>query len=1142
MVPKKTNNENTNDKYREYFNLLFNEIEDYLFIIDKAGVILNANKSALLRLEYTIEELTGMNVLLLHPPERRSEAMEIFKNMIEGKEVKCAIPIYTKSGRLIPVETRVLKGEWNGEAVFYGIDKDITVQEQLNIKLQNKNRLLKSMIDSVPDLIFYKDINGVYLGCNEAFAHKFVGLSETEIIGKTDLDLKKDTNLAVFCMKTDKKVIETGASIVNEETFPMIDGSKVEVETVKVPFYNENDNVAGLIGISRDITKRKRAEEEIELFYNTAIDLMCICGFDGYLKRISPEWIKMLGWTEKELLSRPFMNFVHPDDKNATAENSANIIEGRDIIGFENRYMCSDGSYRWIAWNARSIQERKIIIASARDITHQKELEEELISKKDEAENAMRIADKSRKRLEHMLENVEAIIWQVDKNGKLLLVEGKALEKLGIKPCDVVDIPLLEIHKNSPIIHNVIKQITAGIPGKYDVQIRNKIFDMKHTPVFDKNGNPDGAVGIAVDITQIKQLEKELVKAKEEAEAANRAKSRFLANMSHEIRTPMNGITGFLELLKQTKLDDSQKDYVREAISASEVLLYLINDILDFSKIESGKLAMEKTSFSLRKLVEDAVQLMAPKACEKKLSLQSFIKCDVPDKVLGDPGRLRQVLGNLLSNAVKFTKKGEVLITVDLAMEKGGKPLIWFEVMDTGTGIDDTGRLFKPFAQADSSTTRKYGGTGLGLVISKDLVKIMGGEIGVESAHGKGSTFFFTVMFDIANKSLDSANSACWDFDGVSVMVVDENENTRKILKYYLENAGLNVLCTDSGEDAIIELLKHSYTDKKIDIVIACCQIPGMSAEELESAAKSIPSIRDTRFVMMSTMAQEGVTIKKMMGNAYLVKPVRRDELLNCISKVLGQDEEQVGEVLVMNENTSKEEKIICKPKILLAEDNKMNRKLVIKMLESKGLSCDIAHDGREALKSCLTKDYDIVFMDCQMPLMDGYESTAKIRAAEGDNKHTIIIAMTANAMEGDRDRCIEAGMDDYISKPVNFEVILNMICKYGDETKKKIKNSSIIQEGMQSFITETGFSKEDAKELFTDFINELPEMLNGIDDSLKEGNYGSVGKIVHQLKGTSGNLRIKELFELSKTMEQYAVNMEKDKCFQVIKEIYELF
>lgn len=1028
--------------------------------------------------------------------------------------------------------------QFNDKTAIYGIDREIsdTLKE-----LENERRFLKSMMDSVSDLIFYKDINGAYLGCNKAFAHKFMGLSENEIIGKTDLELGKDTKLAVFCRKTDKEVIETGISNINEETFPMMDGSNIEVETIKVPFYDENEKVAGTIGVSRDITKRKRAEEEIELFFNTAIDLICIGGFDGYLKKVSSQWSKMLGWTEEELLSRPLTDLVYPDDKKVVTEKITKIFKRSDVIEFENRCMCRDGSYRWIAWNARSIQERKIIIASARDITRQKELEEELRIKKDEAEKAKWAAEKSRNRLEHMLKNVEALIWQVDKNGKLLLAEGKIIEKLGMKPGQGIGIPLLEIHKNSPIINDIIKQITNGISGNYEYVIKNMIFDIVYTPVIDKNGNPDGAVGIAIDITKLKHLEKELIKAKEQAESANRAKSRFLANMSHEIRTPMNGIIGYLELLKQSKLDDTQRDYISEAISASESLLFLINDILDFSKIESGKLSMEKIDFNIRKLVEEAVSLMSPKAYEKGLAIQSFIKPDVPEKVSGDPGRLKQVLNNLLSNAVKFTEKGEVLVTVQSVEEKEGKTLIKFEVTDTGIGIEKNTRLFRPFKQADGSTTRKYGGTGLGLVISKQLVKMMDGKIGFRSKPGKGTRFYFTARLGMVDKSINGGTKRKEDFKNLSVLVVNGNEGVRNIIKCYLENEEMNILCTDSGENAIIELLKHSYTDKKIGIVIVDRQLSGMSGQELISAARSIPSIRDTRFIIMETIQKKDDVMEENTEEISLIKPVRKEELFKSISMVLGMVPEQVLEISEITEKNSFVDKFTCKPKILLAEDNEMNRKLVIKMLESKGMTCDMAIDGSEALSACLKNDYDIVFMDCQMPLMDGYESTRKIRAAEGDEKHTIIIAMTANAMVGDRKKCIRAGMDDYISKPVNFETLFNIIRKYSNSNKKEKDYIIISEENMKTFMSETGFSEEASRELFEDYSNQLPGMLKDIDEYLKEDDFEKLSRIAHQLKGSSGNLRIKELYELSKLLEQHALKEEKDKCLQVIKGMCQL-
>jgi len=427
--------------------------------------------------------------------------------------------------------------------------------------------------------------------------------------------------------------------------------------------------------------------------------------------------------------------------------------------------------------------------------------------------------------------------------------------------------------------------------------------------VHDDEGKVIKMIGTNWDVTESVCREEELFKAKEQADAANVMKSQFLANMSHEIRTPMNGILGYLELLSRTSLGSEQKEYISEAKSASELLLYLINDILDFSKIEAGKLTIEDTNFKLRTAVEDAVSVNIPKANEKHLKIHTYINSNVPEEVIGDPARLRQIINNLVSNAVKFTNEGEISVKVSSDEVVNGKVLLNFEVEDTGIGIskDTIDKLFKPFTQADSSTTRKFGGTGLGLAISRELVKLMGGDIFVESIVGKGSEFMFSVCFGCQPKA--SGSKTLENIHEKNVIVGDNKEDKESITKYPLSK----------GENDV---------------------------------------------------------------------PL----------------------------------------KILLVEDNEMNRKIVTTTLNYYNLSCDTAVDGVDAVKAVMDKRYDIIFMDCQMPEMDGYECTAKIREIEGEKRHTKIIAMTANAMEGDRKKCIDAGMDDYISKPLNFNTLYKMI------------------------------------------------------------------------------------------------------------------
>src|SRR5665648_314278 len=634
------------------------------------------------------------------------------------------------------------------------------------------------------------------------------------------------------------------------------------------------------------------------------------------------------------------------------------------------------------------------------------------------------------------------------------------------------------------------------------------------------------------EILKHQRTELELQKAKRAAEAASKAKSQFLANMSHEIRTPMNGIFGFLELLNHSQLSQEQREYLREAKSSSETLLQLINDILDLSKIESGKLTLEIMNFKLRTAVEDATSLFVPTAYEKHLELNTLIKANVPDEVRGDPSRLRQILNNLISNALKFTENGEVSIVVETIEETNGFATIKFEVRDTGIGINevDAEKLFKPFAQADSSTTRKFGGTGLGLAITRELVTIMEGAVGLESVPGQGSTFYFTAQFEIINEK-----TACCEYaslENVNVLIVDDNDNNRKIVRSYLEDAGCIVMEAQSGDKAIAAILNNAYTENKIQLVLADYQMPGMDGYELATTLNTIPSTKDLKLILLTSAAQEDDATKaKEQGfSGYLTKPIRRGELLNCMAIVLGLKRDTEERQQVVTIYTHRENQSGLKPKILLVEDNEVNRKLIIAMLKSHDMTCDVAMDGKEAYQVVLKKDYDIVFMDCQMPVMDGFEATGRIRNAEGSNKHTKIIAMTANAMAGDRAKCLRVGMDEYISKPIDSEIMFKMI----EETtvhEAIQRKSGYIYKCMESFMTQTGLKINDTNKIFEVYVKSLSEMMENIEEALVNNDLKELCKISHQLKGSSGNLKIMEIFELARTLEISALAKDKSNC-----------
>jgi two-component system sensor histidine kinase/response regulator len=648
-------------------------------------------------------------------------------------------------------------------------------------------------------------------------------------------------------------------------------------------------------------------------------------------------------------------------------------------------------------------------------------------------ENAVRIA---------MAEKAAAFgIWQTDIATDILsFSEGfAALMGWPAKPGRIrLDEWRAMVHPEDLDGLNAIAERSMVVNGAFNAEFRILLPDgtvrwmRSQSRVEGQSGKPTFVSGALIDITQEKEMLLRLEQAREAADAANRAKSEFLANMSHEIRTPMNGIIGMTELALETELDFTQREYLNAVKYSADSLLSVINEVLDFSKIEVGRLALDPIEFNLRDHLGHAMKSLAVGAHQKELELACFVPPELPEFVIGDPVRLRQVVLNLAGNAIKFTDHGEVVLRVEAEQGDRDNLNLHFTVTDTGIGIPSEKQklIFEPFTQADTSTTRRYGGTGLGLSISMRLIEMMGGRIWLESEVGKGSTFHFTARFGVVKNS--TARTSWREpavLDNVRVLVVDDNATNRQILERTLSYWRMRPTAVSNATAALNLLREAKAAGVPFSLLVADCHMPDVDGFMLVEEIQRLPDLSNLVTIMLTSGGQrgDGARCKQLGIAAYLIKPVLQADLLDALLQVLASCEGLLKPAQVITRHTLREGRLPLR--ILLAEDNVVNQKLASRLLENQGHIVVVAPDGAQALDTLEKQSFDLVLMDAQMPVMDGFEATAAIRRLEQNTRaHIPIIAMTAHAMVGDRQRCLEAGMDGYIAKPVHAHELFETI------------------------------------------------------------------------------------------------------------------
>ncbi|WP_133405387.1 response regulator [Parashewanella tropica] len=768
--------------------------------------------------------------------------------------------------------------------------------------------LLRSLIDSIPEAIIFKDKEGKYLGCNKA-AERMLGYSENELIGQTSATLT-NPELGERIRAEDEQILKDKIPMRYQEKVELF-GKQVLLDTLKLPFYNRRNELLGLIAVWRDVTREHESAEQLRLSeerYHLAMDAVEDGLWDWYLDSeqiiCNPAFYTMMGYKPNEFpaLVSTIDDLIHPDDQQRVQEYREHYLQAPDsVYEIEFRMQAQNGEYYW------------------------------------------------------------------------LLSRGRVVE-------------------------------------------------------FTAEGLPKRMVGTHKDITRQKINEVALLEAKRDAESANLYKSEFLANMSHEIRTPMNAVIGMLELAQRTSLTEQQKDYLHKAGFSAQSLLRIINDILDFSKIEAGKLELEKVSFALDKVLDHAVDLNALKAQEKGVELLLYAPVTAGLTLKGDPLRLGQVLINLLSNAVKFTQEGEIELGCEDLGERDQRITLRFWVRDTGIGIEQAKQetLFDAFAQADGSTTRKYGGTGLGLSISQHLVSMMGGKMEVESEPKQGSTFSFTLSFEIAEDAKVEQKALPESLSSLKTLVVDDNPTALQIYSNIMQDFNFDVQTVDNGEAALTQLQKQ-----EIDLLLIDWMMPQMHGGEVIDEIERM--VEDGRIqhrpviIMMTAHAQEPT--QEEVDNAkvftFLQKPFKASALFDSIVDAFAQKESQDSLAL-----QAPVELPTTKGKILLVEDNLINQQVASELLKSADYEVEIAENGQVALDMIAQNIYQAVLMDIQMPVMDGLTAAKKLRETYSATELPII-AMTAHAMSGDREKSLSAGMNAHITKPIILNELFDTLSEW---------------------------------------------------------------------------------------------------------------
>jgi PAS domain S-box-containing protein len=1003
-----------------------------------------------------------------------------------------------------------------------GTLQDITERK----RSQELKALLASIVESSDNAIIGKNLDGTVLSWNKG-AEILYGYSAEEVVGRPISILvpaDRPTEIPDILAR-----IRRGEKVSHYETVRRKkDGTLLDVAVTVSPIMSESGEVTGAATIAHDISERKRAESELtfktallEAVSEATIDGILAVDEAGKIVSYNRRFVSIFGvpgGLQQGQDDRPILEHVRAqaadpagflsrvkylyEHRDQTSRDEIVLADGRTLDRYSAPLVDSRGIYRARVWNFRDITERKQVEARLR-------------------------------KLSRAVEQSPAVVIITDVHGTIEYVNPKFTEVTGYTAAEAKGQSprLLKSGMQSPADYEELwKTILAGGEWRGEFANRKKSGEIywesaSIVPIRDSAGAITHFLGVKEDITERKAAEEELRRAKEAAEAANRAKSQFLANMSHEIRTPMNGVIGMAGLLLETELSPEQRRYAEIVRSSGEALLTVINEILDFSRIEARKLNLECADFDLRSVLEYAAALLAIKASEKKLELVFEVAPGTPCLLRGDAGRLRQVLVNLLGNAVKFTHQGEVAVTVRVDSEDEHKATLHFTVRDTGIGFrqEQASVLFEPFVQADGSKTRRYGGTGLGLTISKQLVEMMGGQIGVQSQEGKGATFWFSATFEKQPAASVDSTETQPNLRDVRVLAVDDNATSRRLLCTVLRSWGCRPEESGTADGALAALRQAAQTSDPFRIAILDMDLPGKDGLELGRQIASDRQLEPMALYLMTGFGRsvDDARLQAMRFAGQIAKPIWERKLLETLLAAGNQGCIEDGAGGSISQSALPPAGAEPKPRILVAEDNPTNREVAGMVLKKLGFNPDLVANGLEALRALEGRDYDLLLLDCEMPEMDGYETARRIRDPRtGVRNHLIpIIALTADAIAGDREKCLQEGMNDYLAKPVEPRHLAEVLGKWlaapsVQASRQSSPAAPIMQDVFRpdALLARLSGDRELARKVVAGFLSRLPQQVKTLRLSVEKRDARSASLQAHALKGAAATVAAESL------------------------------